>query len=82
MTLTPEQIAELQAHLAEAKAARHSLITQGGITKTLSKSLESVQEIQSTPAKIAELERYILELERQLGLCPSITRARSRRVIF
>jgi hypothetical protein len=82
MSLTPEQIAELQARLQEAKAARHSLLTSGAITKTLSKSLESVQEIQSTPAKLAELERYILELERALGLCPSIRRERSRRVIF
>lgn len=82
MSLSPEQAAELQARLQEAKAARHSLLTQGAITRTLSKSLDSVQEMQSTPAKLAELERYILELERELGLCPSIRRERSRRVVF
>lgn len=82
MSLTPEQAAELQARLQDAKAARHSLLTQGAITRTLSKSLDSVQEMQSTPAKLAELERYILELERELGLCPSIRRERSRRVVF
>jgi hypothetical protein len=82
MSLTPEQTAELMGRLQEAKAARHSLLTQGAITRTLSKSLDSVQEMQTTPAKLAELERYILELERDLGLEPSIRRERSRRVIF
>ena len=82
MSLTPEQTAELMSRLQEAKVARHMLLTQGAITRTLSKSLDSVQEMQSTPAKLAELERYILELERDLGLEPSIRRERSRRVIF
>lgn len=82
MSLTPEQTAELQARLQEVKEARHSLLTRGAIIMTLSKSLESVQEIRSTPAKLAELERYMLELERALGLEPSIRRERSRRVIF
>ncbi|MEN5084268.1 gpW family head-tail joining protein [Bosea sp. TWI1241] len=82
MTLSSEDIAALQLRLREAKAARHQLLTVGGVVKTMSKSLDSVQEIQWTPARLADLERYIAEMERELGLCPSVTRARSRRVVF
>mgnify|MGYP001041095627 CR=1 FL=1 len=82
LSLTPEQIAEIQAQLAEAKAARHILLTQGGVVKTMTRARDSIQETQWSPAKLSDLERYIAELERQLGLCPSIVRARSRRGMF
>lgn len=82
MNLSPEQIAVLQLQLAEARAARHGLLTNGSVTKTLSRAGDSIQEVQWTPAKLPLLERYIAELEQQLGLEPSVRRERSRRVMF
>ena len=80
--MTPEETALYTAQLTEARAARHTLLTRGGVVKTMSRSADSIQEIQWTPAKLAELERYIAELENLLGLCPSITRQRSRGGVF
>lgn len=77
-----EEIALYTAQLTEARTARHTLLTRGGVVKTMSRAGDSIQEIQWTPAKLADLERYIGELERLLGLEPSLTRQRSRGVVF
>lgn len=80
--LTAEETALYTAQLVEARATRHTLLTRGGVVKTMSRSADSIQEIQWTPAKLPDLERYIAELERLLGLCPSVRRERSRQVVF
>lgn len=80
--LTPEETTLYTAQLVEARTTRHTLLTRGGVVKTMSRSADSIQEIQWTPAKLADLERYIAELERLLGLTPSIRRERSRQVVF
>lgn len=80
--LTPEETALYTAQLVEARSVRHRLLTMGGVVKTMSRSGDSMQETQWTPAKLGDLERYIAELERILGLSTSLRRERSRQVVF
>lgn len=80
--MTPEETTLYTAQLVEARTTRHTLLTKGGVVKTMSRSGDSIQEVQWTPAKLGDLERYIAELERLLGLTPSVQRQRSRGVVF
>ncbi|ASV87135.1 gpW family protein [Ochrobactrum quorumnocens] len=66
----------IQKRLTEAQDALHRLLT-GAATVQLSYQGESVTY---TTADEGKLRNYIRELESQLGLAPS--RSRARRVVF
>lgn|GEM_PF-4506568 len=68
----------LRSRLDEALAAKHKLLTKGGLTRIR----HGEKWLEYRPAQLSELLKYIADLEAELGLEPSLRRTRSRRIQF
>lgn len=68
----------LRKRLDEALAAKHTLVTKGGVTRIR----HGEKWLEYKPATLSELLKYIADLEAQLGIEPSLRRTKSRRILF
>lgn len=81
MSCQPDDLADLQAKLAEAETAYHKLLLGGS---TASVSFGPSKSVSYTQANIAELRRYINDLNERIGVltgCPK-HRRRAVRMVF
>lgn len=68
-----------EALLAEARQARHRILTG---TQEVEIAMADGRRVRYAASDLRRLEAYIGELERGLGLAPTVFRTRSRGVYF
>lgn len=66
--MTPEERAQLEANLAQAKAALHNLLIGKQVAEASYAMGEGSRTVKYTATNIGQLRSYIADLQQQLGL--------------